>query len=50
MDGIERKSIRIFLPAIADELVGREAMECLESFDEISEMNAQLLVVLNCQN
>lgn len=48
MDGIERKSIRIFLPAIADELVGREAMVCLESFGQVAEGESQLVVVSYC--
>ena len=50
MDGIESKSIRFSLPAFADEFVGREAMECLESFgevvgsDEVAEVDTQLVV------
>ena len=46
MDGVESKSIGFFLPAFADELVGREAAESLEPFgeivsgDEVAEMNA----------
>ncbi len=50
MDGIESKSIRFCLPAFADEFVGREAMERLESFgevvgsDEVAEVDTQLVV------
>jgi hypothetical protein len=50
MDRIESKSIRFCLPAFADEFVGRESVERLESFgevvgsDEVAEVNAQLLV------
>lgn len=52
MDGIESKSIRFFLPAFADELIGREAMERLESFgevvsgDEVAEVGSQLVVAV----
>jgi hypothetical protein len=52
MDGIESKSIWFFLPAFADEFVGRKAAESLESFgevvgsDEVAEMNAQLLMAV----
>src|SRR4051812_45491392 len=52
MDGVESKSIRFFLPAFADELRGREAMERLESFgevvsgDEVAEVGSQLVVAV----
>src|SRR5258708_24218098 len=50
MDGIESKSIRFYLRAVADEFVGREAMERLESFgevvgsNEVAEVDTQLVV------
>ncbi len=50
MDVIESKSIRFSLPAFADEFVGREAMERLESFcevvgsDEVAEVDTQVVV------
>jgi hypothetical protein len=49
MDGVESKSIRFFLPAFADELIGGEAVESLESFgevvsgDEVAEVSAELV-------
>src|ERR1700693_6115383 len=52
MDGVESKSIRFFLPAFADELIGREAMERLESFGEVvsgyevAEVGSQLIVTV----
>ena len=52
MDGIESKSIRLFLPASADEFVGGEAAESLESFgevvgsDEVAEVNAPLVMAV----
>jgi hypothetical protein len=52
MDGVESKSIRFFLPAFADELIGREAMERLESFgevvsgEEVAEVGSQLVVAV----
>jgi hypothetical protein len=59
MDGVESKSIRFLLPAFADEFVGCESAEGLESFgevvssDEVAEVSAELVVVivvvaLNC--
>lgn len=48
MDGIASKSIRFSLPAFANEFVGCEAMERLESFgevvggNEVAEVGAQL--------
>ena len=50
MDGIESKSIRFYLPAFADEFVGRVAIERLESFGEVvgsneyAEVDTQLVV------
>ncbi|MEA2262597.1 MAG: hypothetical protein QOJ51_5422, partial [Acidobacteriaceae bacterium] len=52
MDGVESKSIRFFLPAFADELIGREAAESLEPFgevvsgDEVAEVGSQLVVAV----
>ena len=52
MDGVESKSIRILLPTSADELIGREAAESLESLgvvvssDEVAEVGAQLVVAV----
>jgi hypothetical protein len=52
MDGIESKSIWFFLPAFADEFVGRKTAESLESFgevvgsDEVAEVNAQLVMAV----
>ncbi len=49
---IEDKAIRFFLPALADEFVGRQATESFESLgevvsrDEVSEVYAELRVIV----
>ena len=52
MDWIKIESLRLICPAFADELVGGEALKCLETAakvvggDEVVEVPAQLLVVV----
>ena len=52
MEQIDLESIRLGCPLLADELVGGEALERLESsaevvgIDEIGEMSAQLVVIV----
>src|SRR5277367_2426934 len=52
MDRIESKSIGFLLPAFADELVGREAIESFQTFgevvssDEVAEVRTELLMVV----
>ncbi len=52
MDRIEDKAIRFFLPALADEFVGRQAAEGFESLgevvsrNEVSEVYAEVRVIV----
>jgi hypothetical protein len=52
MDRVESKSIWFVLPTLADEVVGCEAAESLESFsevvssDEVAEVGSQLVVAV----